>query len=68
LKNFLKIERARIEINQAELAQRVNVSTQTINAIELGKHSPSIILAMKIAMVFNKKVDEIFSLEDKDWK
>jgi putative transcriptional regulator len=68
LKNLIKLERARIDITQAELAKKVNVSRQTINSIEIGKYIPSTILALKIAAVFNKKADEIFMLEAKDWE
>jgi putative transcriptional regulator len=68
LKNLIKLERARINLTQAELAERVNVSRQTINSIEIGKYVPSTVLACKIASIFNKKVDDIFMLEDKDWQ
>jgi putative transcriptional regulator len=44
----------------------VQVTRQTINAIELGKYAPSAVLAIKIARVFGKKVEEIFELEDSD--
>jgi len=66
MKNRLKIERAIKDITQEELANLVNVSRQTINAIELRKYSPSTVLALKIAKVFEKKVDDIFFLEDTD--
>jgi len=46
----------------------VQVSRQTINAIELGKYIPSTVLALKIVQIFEKKVDDIFQLEDKDLK
>jgi putative transcriptional regulator len=62
------MERARINLTQADLADKVNVSRQTINSIEIGKYVPSSVLAFKIAFVFNKKVDEIFTLEESDWK
>jgi putative transcriptional regulator len=62
------MERARINLTQADLADKVNVSRQTINSIEIGKYVPSSVLAFKIAFVFNKKVDEIFMLEETDWK
>jgi len=68
LKNLIKMERARINLTQADLADKVNVSRQTINSIEIGKYVPSSVLAFKIAFVFNKKVDEIFMLEETDWK
>jgi putative transcriptional regulator len=68
LKNNIRLERARLNINQEELGDKVNVTKQTIHSIENGKHMPSILLAFKIAAVFKKKVDEIFILEAKDWK
>lgn len=67
MKNLIKLERARINLTQAELAEKVNVSRQTINSIEIGKYVPSTVLAFKIASVFNKPVDDLFSLEDTDW-
>lgn len=64
---FCKInERAILNISQAELADRVQVTRQTINAIELEKYAPSAVLAMKIARVFGKRVEEVFELEEGD--
>ena len=54
-------------MTQAELAVKVQVSRQTINSIEIGKYVPSTLLALKIANVFNIRVDEIFTLQDEDW-
>lgn len=51
-------------MTQAELAEKVQVSRQTINAIEAEKYSPSLVLGLKIARVFSKAVDEIFELEE----
>jgi len=67
MKNTIKVERAKQNITQAELADKVGVSRQTINSIEIGKYVPSTLLSLKIANVFKSSVDEIFSLEDKDW-
>jgi len=67
LKNLLKVERAKKNITQAELARLVSVSRQTINAIELGKYVPSTMLSLKIAHVFETTVNEIFELENADW-
>lgn len=67
MKNSLKVERAKLNITQAELADKVGVSRQTINSIEIGKFVPSTLLALKIAFVFRTKVDEIFTLVDTDW-
>ena len=66
MKNWLKVERAKKGITQAELAKSLNVSRQTINSIEGGKFIPSTVLALKIARYFNVKVEEIFFLEDED--
>ena len=68
MKNIIKVERARNDLSQAALAEKVEVSRQTINAIEKGKFVPSTLLALKIASVLNLKVDELFELEDGDWK
>jgi len=66
LKNSLKVERARINISQAELAARLNVSRLTIHSIETGKFNPSVQLAMKLARYFNVKVEDLFTLEEED--
>ncbi len=66
MKNTIKIERAIAGLTQEELAKKVSVSRQTINAIELTKYVPSTVLALKIARVFDKKVEEIFTLEETD--
>lgn len=68
MKNQIKVERARKDFTQADLAALISVSRQTINAIESGKYVPSTILSLKIAQVFGKSVHEIFELEDSDWK
>lgn len=66
IKNQLKKFRKQADITQAELAEEVGVSRQTINAIETGKYDPSLELALKIADFFEKKVEKLFKLEDKD--
>ncbi len=66
MKNTLKIERAVKSITQEELARAIGVSRQTINAMEAGKYVPSTVLALKIARYFNKKVENIFELEQDD--
>ncbi|MBL0178314.1 MAG: helix-turn-helix transcriptional regulator [Gemmatimonadetes bacterium] len=48
--------------SQAELASRLEVSRQTVNAIEAGRYEPSLTLALKIARVFSKRVEEVFEL------
>lgn len=67
MKNTIRIERAVLDITQEGLAKRVNVSRQTINTIEAGKYVPSTVLALKIASVFKKPVEEVFHLEESDW-
>jgi putative transcriptional regulator len=67
MKNLIKLERARNNITQAELADKVSVSRQTINSIETGRFIPSALLAFKIAHVLKRTVDEVFQLEDTDW-
>jgi putative transcriptional regulator len=64
--NSLKVERAKRNYTQADLAEKVGVSRQTINSIEIAKYVPSTLLALKIARVFDTTVNEIFSLEDSD--
>ena len=66
MKNNIRVERAIKGYTQEELANRVSVSRQTINAMEANKYVPSTTLAIKIARVFDKKVEEIFFLEDSD--
>lgn len=66
MKNNLKVLRAMANISQAELAEIISVSRQTINAMELGKYVPSTVLALKLAAYFKKEVGEIFELEDAD--
>ncbi len=68
MKNSIKVERAKKNITQAELAELVKVSRQTINAIELGKYNLSTILALKIAHIFDRSVNDIFELERTDWE
>ena len=66
MKNNIRVERAIKKITQEELARRVDVSRQTINAIEAGKYVPSAILVLKIAREFEKPVEAIFALEEND--
>jgi putative transcriptional regulator len=68
MKNFLKVERAKLDMTQAQLAEKVGVSRQTINSIEIGKFIPSTLLSMKISAVFNVQVNNLFMLEDSDWQ
>jgi putative transcriptional regulator len=66
MKNSIKIERAIKGLTQEELANKVSVSRQTINAMEANKYVPSTVLALKIARVFDKSVEDIFLLENSD--
>ena len=66
MKNNLQVESEIKKVTQAELADQVGVSRQTINSIESNKYIPSTLLALKIARVFGKSVEEIFQLEKKD--
>jgi putative transcriptional regulator len=66
MKNLIKVERARLEISQSELADRVGVTRQTIYAIEKSKFTPSVILAFKIAKTLNTDINYLFSLEESD--
>jgi putative transcriptional regulator len=60
MKNRLKILRAERDWSQADLAEKLDVSRQTVNAIETGKYDPSLPLAFKIAALFQLKIEEIF--------
>lgn len=66
MKNRVKEERARLDIAQQDLAERIGVSRQTIHSIERGRYVPSTVLALKIAQVFGKPVEDIFELDDSD--
>ena len=60
MKNKLKVLRAEREWSQAQLAEHLGVSRQTVNAIERGKYDPSLPLAFKLAQVFEQRIEEIF--------
>ena len=66
MKNRIKVERAELNVTQQELAEAVNVSRQTIVAIEKNRFLPSTPLALKIARYFGKPVEEVFILEEGD--
>ncbi|MBA4301603.1 helix-turn-helix transcriptional regulator [Algoriphagus alkaliphilus] len=67
MKNSIKVERAKKDLTQQDLAEKVQVSRQTINSIEAGKYVPSTVLALKIARVFEIALEEIFELEEGDY-
>lgn len=60
MKNRLKVLRAERDWSQADLAQRLEVSRQSVNAIETGKFDPSLPLAFKLARLFESRIEEIF--------
>lgn len=66
MKNTIKVERARKNWTQADLADKIGVSRQAINSIETGKFVPSTVLALKMARVFGTTVEIIFQLEKSD--
>ena len=66
MKNNIKIERARHNMTQANLADEIGVSRQSINAIEQGKYVPSTVLALKIAKLFKMPVEALFIIEEND--
>ena len=63
MKNNIKKLRNEMKISQKDLAESLNVSRQTINAIETGKFDPSLTLTIKITRFFNKDLEEIFLME-----
>lgn len=66
MKNSIKVERAKKDMTQEDLASKIGVSRQTIISIESGKYIPSTVLALKLAKYFKTTVDEIFTLEKND--
>jgi putative transcriptional regulator len=66
MNNKLKIQRAIHNLTQAELAEKIGVSRQSINAIEKNKYVPSTLLALKFARLFKVSVEEIFVLDEND--
>jgi putative transcriptional regulator len=60
VKNRLKVLRAERDWSQAELAERLAVSRQTVNALETGKYDPSLPLAFKIARLFGSRIEDVF--------
>lgn len=60
MKNRLKVLRAERDWTQADLATRLEVSRQTVNAIETGKHDPSLPLAFRIASLFGQRIEDLF--------
>lgn len=61
MKNNIKVQRAIKDMTQEELARKVGVTRQTINAIEQGKYNPSLDLAFNLARLFDMTIEELFS-------
>lgn len=66
MKNNIKVERARKNWTQADLADAINISRQSVVSIESGKFIPSTVLALKMARVFQCKVEDLFIIEESD--
>jgi putative transcriptional regulator len=64
MKNRLKVLRAERDWSQAQLAEQLDVSRQTVNALETGKYDPSLPLAFKIATLFRCKIEDVFQPEE----
>ena len=67
MRNTIKVERAKKDWTQAELAERIGVSRQAVNSIETGKFIPSTLLALRMAKLFGTPVEQIFQLEDEEF-
>jgi putative transcriptional regulator len=66
VRNRLRVLRAEREWSQADLAERLEVARQSVNAIETGKYDPSLPLAFRIARLFDQPIEAIFFDTDKD--
>jgi putative transcriptional regulator len=66
MKNKIKVQRAMHDMTQADLAEKIGVSRQTINAMEKNKYVPSTVLSIKIARLFKVPVEDLFILENDD--
>ena len=66
MKNRIRVARAEVRMTQQRLADEAGVSRQTINAIESGRFVPSTVLALKIARIFSRPVEELFPHDDAD--
>jgi len=66
MKNTIKVERAKKNMTQAELAEKIGISRQAVNSIETGKFVPSTVLALKMAKEFDTSVEILFQLELSD--
>ena len=66
MENDLKVWRAKADVTQAELADEVDVSRQTINAIERGRYDPSLELAFELARYFDCRIEDLFTYDPDD--
>ena len=66
MKNRLRVLRAENDWSQAEVAERLGVSRQTVNAIETEKYDPSLTLAFKMARLFDKRIEDIFQPDERE--
>ena len=64
MNNTLRVLRAELRWSQSDLADRLGVSRQTVNAIETGKYDPSLPLAFKVARLFGRTIEDIFTPDD----
>ena len=64
IENDLKVWRAKFDLTQSQLAELVGVSRKTINTLERGIYTPSVTLALKLARVFNTRVEKVFYLKN----
>jgi putative transcriptional regulator len=67
MNNTIKVERARNNLSQSDLAEKAGVTRQTIYAIETKRFTPSTALAFKLAQILRVEVADLFELEDEDW-
>jgi len=66
VRNRLRVLRAERRLSQAALAELLDVSRQTVNAIEVGKHDPSLTLAFRISAVFGQPIEAIFTVDGEE--
>ena len=66
LRNHIKVERARHDLTQEQLADLVGVTRKTINTVETGKFIPSTVLALKLARALHTQVEDLFYLADEE--
>ena len=68
MKSKIKIARVSVDLTQQQLADKVGVTRQTISLIEKGKYNPSLKLCLQICYAVNKTLDELFWLDEEEWK